>query len=118
MISLVAVVLERFFSRRERQALFRSWAGSASMWMKVSRFLAGLLSLDLNKQCLQGGNDIWGNGTHAPDDDCDATHSHGQLIAFRENATPDDDRSTNMTAVNASTWILEHTPVTFQVNLL
>ncbi|PPQ89734.1 hypothetical protein CVT25_014135 [Psilocybe cyanescens] len=94
----VWVVLERFFSRKERQSLFRSWAGSASMWMKW----------------LQGGNAIWGNGTHAPDDDCDATHSHGQLIAFRENSTPADDISANMTAVDASTWILEHTPVTFQ----
>jgi len=32
------VVLERFFSREERKALFRSWAGSASMWMKVITF--------------------------------------------------------------------------------
>ncbi len=29
------VVLERFFSRRERQTLFRSWAGTASMWLKA-----------------------------------------------------------------------------------
>lgn len=29
------VVLERFFSRKERAKLFRSWAGSASMWIKV-----------------------------------------------------------------------------------
>lgn len=28
-------VLERFFSKKERQKLFRSWAGSASMWIKV-----------------------------------------------------------------------------------
>lgn len=32
------VVLERFFSREERKVLFRSWAGSASMWMKVVTF--------------------------------------------------------------------------------
>jgi phospholipid:diacylglycerol acyltransferase len=32
------VVLERFFSREERKALFRSWAGSASMWIKVIAF--------------------------------------------------------------------------------
>lgn len=31
-------VLERFFSRKERQNLFRSWAGSASMWMKAILF--------------------------------------------------------------------------------
>ncbi|KAF9564814.1 phospholipid:diacylglycerol acyltransferase [Agrocybe pediades] len=93
-----AYVLERFFSRKERQTLFRSWAGSASMWIK-------------------GGNAVWGNDTHAPDDDCDATHSHshGHLISFRPDATaPDDKSSKNMTSVDASDWILEHTPVTFQ----
>lgn len=29
-------VLERFFSKKDRAKLFRSWAGSASMWIKVS----------------------------------------------------------------------------------
>ena len=29
-------VLEQFFSRTEHAKLFRSWAGSASMWIKVS----------------------------------------------------------------------------------
>ena len=28
-------VLERFFSRKERVKLFRSWAGGSSMWIKV-----------------------------------------------------------------------------------
>ena len=28
-------LLERFFSRQERAKLFRSWAGAASMWLKV-----------------------------------------------------------------------------------
>ena len=32
---ILCPVLERFFSRKERQKLFRSWAGSASMWIKV-----------------------------------------------------------------------------------
>ncbi|KAF9524019.1 phospholipid:diacylglycerol acyltransferase [Crepidotus variabilis] len=91
-----AYVLERFFSRNERQKLFRSWAGSASMWMK-------------------GGNAIWGNGTHAPDDDGDGTQSHGDLIAFRDlSAVANKTSTTNMTAEDASTWILEHTPSTFQ----
>ena len=31
-----AYVLEKFLSRQERAKLFRSWAGSASMWVKVS----------------------------------------------------------------------------------
>ncbi|KAJ3517266.1 hypothetical protein NLJ89_g617 [Agrocybe chaxingu] len=91
-----AYVLEHFFSRKERQNLFRSWAGSASLWMK-------------------GGNVIWGNDTHAADDECDASHSHGELIAFRDTALPDNDPETrNMTAEDASNWILEHTPSTFQ----
>lgn len=34
-LELTTPVLERFFSRKERQKLFRSWAGSASMWIKV-----------------------------------------------------------------------------------
>lgn len=35
---LTAAVLERFFSRKERQKLFHSWVGSASMWLKVSNY--------------------------------------------------------------------------------
>ena len=33
-----SLVLERFFSRKERQKLFRGWAGSASMWIKARTF--------------------------------------------------------------------------------
>ncbi|KAF5322347.1 hypothetical protein D9619_001710 [Psilocybe cf. subviscida] len=90
-----AYVLERFFSRKERQDLFRSWAGSASMWIK-------------------GGNDIWGNATHAPDDIDYTSHSYGDLISFRSGALHVNDKSTNMTSEDASNWILEHTPATFQ----
>ncbi|KAF9476351.1 LACT-domain-containing protein [Pholiota conissans] len=91
-----AYVLERFFSRKERQALFRSWAGTASMWMK-------------------GGNDVWGDLTGAPDDLPNSIHTHGELISFRESLIqPDDVIKKNMTAQDASNWILEHTPTTFQ----
>ena len=61
----------------------------------------------------QGGDVIWGNSTHAPDDVDGADHSHGELIAFR--AKLNDTAVNNMTADNAGTWILEHTPTTFQV---
>jgi len=94
------LVLERFFSRKERQKLFHSWAGSASMWIK-------------------GGNAVWGNDIHAPDDERNATHSHGQLIAFRQNhagTVAQGEISTNMTADEAGEWILRHTPSTFQVS--
>ncbi|KAF7315202.1 Phospholipid:diacylglycerol acyltransferase [Mycena indigotica] len=101
-----AYVLERFFSRAERQKLFRSWAGSASMWIK-------------------GGNDIWGGPHGAPDDSHNCTHSHGELIAFRLAPPPPPPGSVstsagireelqNMTADTASDWILQHTPSTFQ----
>ncbi|EPS98702.1 hypothetical protein FOMPIDRAFT_60813 [Fomitopsis schrenkii] len=93
-----AYVLERFFSRRERQQLFRSWAGSASMWMK-------------------GGNAVWGNATFAPDDASNDARSHGELILFRESAAAAEgagSRLSNLTADEASTWILEHTPTQFQ----
>jgi hypothetical protein len=43
----VLPVLERFFSRKERQTLFRSWAGSAGMWLKACIFYFPGLSNDL-----------------------------------------------------------------------
>lgn len=69
---------------------------------------------------IKGGNAVWGNGMHAPDDECNATHSHGQLIAFRQSqlGTATGKPSQNMTADEASEWILEHTPSTFQVRSL
>ncbi|KAH9895210.1 phospholipid:diacylglycerol acyltransferase [Cubamyces lactineus] len=93
-----AYVLERFFSRKERQKLFRSWAGSASMWIK-------------------GGDDVWGNATWAPDDLENVTHSHGALIAFRQNSPALESNENglfNMTSNQAGTWILERTPESFQ----
>ncbi|KAA1470647.1 phospholipid/diacylglycerol acyltransferase [Dentipellis sp. KUC8613] len=110
-----AYVLERFFSKKERQKLFRSWAGSASMWIK-------------------GGEAIWGNASFAPDDEPGSSLTHGELIAFRRRAAspPPDKEDTapilreldeaahplvetqNMTAAEAGVWILEHTPATFQ----
>ncbi|OAX43686.1 Lecithin:cholesterol acyltransferase [Rhizopogon vinicolor AM-OR11-026] len=102
-----AYVLERFFSRKERQRLFCSWAGSASMWMKVTPL----------KQT-QGGTDIWGDVSWAPDDEPGSSHTHGELIAFRGVAEAASAQGTpgvkNMTADDASTWILERTPSTFQ----
>ncbi|KAF8200725.1 phospholipid:diacylglycerol acyltransferase [Pholiota molesta] len=91
-----AYVLERFFSRKERQALFRSWAGTASMWIK-------------------GGDDVWGNTTGAPDDLPNSIHTHGELVSFRASLIqPGDVIEKNMTAQDSSNWILEHTPIPFQ----
>ncbi|KIK78139.1 hypothetical protein PAXRUDRAFT_834720 [Paxillus rubicundulus Ve08.2h10] len=95
-----AYVLERFFSRKERQKLFRSWAGSASMWVK-------------------GGNAVWGDETWAPDDEYGALHTHGELISFRHEMLVAQgaiaaEQLSNMTAETAGTWILERTPTSFQ----
>ena len=35
-LTVYVQVLERFFSKKERANLFRSWVGSASMWVKVA----------------------------------------------------------------------------------
>jgi phospholipid:diacylglycerol acyltransferase len=120
-------VLERFFSKKERQSLFRSWVGGASMWVK-------------------GGNAVWGDATFAPDDEEDGHHTHGELISFRQTAPiPSDDKdaetppfmqgqaqtattqvpkrnitpvSRNLTVDEAGDWILKHTPLTFRVGLV
>ncbi|CAG8650933.1 22413_t:CDS:10 [Dentiscutata erythropus] len=57
-------VLERFFSRRERAELFRSWGGLSSMLPK-------------------GGEAIWGNATHAPDDIEGLDCSYGSMLTLR-----------------------------------
>ncbi|EJT96683.1 phospholipid/diacylglycerol acyltransferase [Dacryopinax primogenitus] len=88
-------VLERYFSRRERAQIFRSWAGSASMWIK-------------------GGNDIWGNGEHAPDDPDNCTLSHGRFFSFQQEHGDHVHQIANMTADEVSKWVLERTPVEFQ----
>ncbi|KAF9509769.1 hypothetical protein BS47DRAFT_1320107 [Hydnum rufescens UP504] len=108
-------VLERFFSRKERATLFRGWAGSASLWIK-------------------GGTAIWGNHTGAPDDLRHNNHTHGQLFSFRApsaQAGEDVDLTVdaagkhvpsletnpgtgNLTALEASAYVLEHVPDTWQ----
>ncbi|KAF8589534.1 phospholipid/diacylglycerol acyltransferase [Ramaria rubella] len=90
-----AYVLERFFSRKERAKLFRSWAGSASMWIK-------------------GGTSIWGNATWAADDLQNATQSHGHFVAFRAINGANDPGTNNLTVDEASDFILGHTPSSFQ----
>src|SRR4051794_37519356 len=59
-------LLEKFFSKRERADLFRTWGGLSSMLPK-------------------GGEAIWGNITHAPDDRHDIMESYGPMLTFRCN---------------------------------
>jgi len=91
-----AYLLEKFFSRQERAKLFRSWAGSACMMIK-------------------GGETIWGNATSAPDDLDQADHSHGLIYSFRQTANETEFTAGNLTASNASTFLLQHAPSSFQV---
>lgn len=105
-----AYLLEKVFSRKERAALFRSWAGSASMWSK-------------------GGDRIWGNDEAAPDDVANTTDTYGRFFSFRdidtikdsvaenENATQaltSDKVKPNLTMSSVDQYVLQHTPPTFQ----
>jgi phospholipid:diacylglycerol acyltransferase len=63
-------LLEKFFSRRERADLIRTWAGGSSMLPK-------------------GGDQVWGNLTWAPDDGVNPEStgvSYGAMITFAEAA--------------------------------
>jgi len=63
---------------------------------------------------LKGGNAIWGNATHAPDDANGTLHTYGKLITFRPSVEGGGDVTGNMTAEEAGAWILQHTPSAFQ----
>ncbi|KAG8909366.1 hypothetical protein FRC00_010267 [Tulasnella sp. 408] len=76
-------VLEKFFSRKDRAKLFRSWAGGASMWVK-------------------GGEAVWGNATHAPDDLEGTSHTHGHFFSFRA-PTPESEPSSLPAGHSATT---------------
>jgi phospholipid:diacylglycerol acyltransferase len=61
-------LLEKFFSRRERADLIRTWAGGSSMLPK-------------------GGDQVWGNLTWAPDDSVNREStgiSYGAMVTFAE----------------------------------
>lgn len=60
---------------------------------------------------------MWGNATWAADDLPDALETHGQFVAFRPSSVHDPGIR-NLTAGEASNFILGHTPNSFQVVLL
>ena len=70
----------------------------------------------------KGGNAVWGNATHAPDDDHPNMHSHGELIAFRDPESVSTESTgaikNNLTVGEAEAWILGHTSSAFQVPLI
>lgn len=81
--------------RQERAALFRSWGGAASMWLKVRH--VSMVSLSSSTQ---GGSRVWGDEHGAPDDlpGTNLTFSHvyrvrmrlvtGALDSFSSDTTP------------------------------
>jgi phospholipid:diacylglycerol acyltransferase len=75
--SFGAYLLEKFFSRRERANLMRSWAGGSSMLPK-------------------GGDTIWGNQRWAPDDEVNSRdHSYGNILSFSDTQQHEPDMSSN-----------------------
>ncbi|KAI7867181.1 Lecithin:cholesterol acyltransferase-domain-containing protein [Spinellus fusiger] len=61
--SFGAYLLEKFFSRRERASLMRSWGGVSSMLPK-------------------GTSVLWGNAESAPDDNKDTDQSYGNMVSL------------------------------------
>lgn len=148
------------------------------MIVTVYRINGSDRNVDSASMFIKGGDTIWGNATHAPDDVEGTTHTHGHFISFRaptpewvSSSIPPGERSTtasngpkgdptsrpvneesferhkaaeeenhhhqhrhnilssfdplipkaelspgvgNLTAEEAGTWVLEHTPNTFQ----
>jgi phospholipid:diacylglycerol acyltransferase len=77
--SFGAYLLEKFFSRRERASLMRTWAGGSSMLPK-------------------GGNLIWGHREKAPDDEENSKHhSYGNIISFTKKKKAEEDSGSNTT---------------------
>ncbi|KAH9455889.1 hypothetical protein Pst134EB_012118 [Puccinia striiformis f. sp. tritici] len=83
-------ILEKLFSRRERAAMFRSWAGSAALWPK-------------------GGEVIWGDSSSAPDDPINATMTAGNVYTLRHS-----EEKSNLTMSSAYQFLLQQTPPSFQ----
>ncbi|KAI9604762.1 hypothetical protein H4Q26_002731 [Puccinia striiformis f. sp. tritici PST-130] len=83
-------ILEKLFSRRERAAMLRSWAGSAALWPK-------------------GGEVIWGDSSSAPNDPINATMTAGNVYTLRHS-----EEKSNLTMLSACQFLLQQTPPSFQ----
>ncbi|KAI8391431.1 Lecithin:cholesterol acyltransferase-domain-containing protein [Radiomyces spectabilis] len=101
--SFGAYLLEKFFSRRERAMLMRTWAGSSSILPK-------------------GGDLIWGTTEDAPDDENHANqYSFGNMLSFTKPAnTPksDDENRTVRAVENIKDAITRQYTVDSSIDLL
>jgi len=82
------------------------------MWIKVNQNVQEVQCVNFYPQ---GGSAIWGNSTFAPDDPPGVDHSFGQFVSFRSKDSPNPEL-TNLTVDEATNYILEHVPTTFQVS--
>jgi phospholipid:diacylglycerol acyltransferase len=104
-------LLEKFFSRRERADLIRTWAGGSSMLPK-------------------GGDQVWGNLTWAPDDEVNHETtgiSYGAMVTFAQESPElgedgvrsmdDDGVLSNYTSQASIGLLYNSTPVEFNDQL-
>ncbi|RCI04343.1 hypothetical protein CU098_011822 [Rhizopus stolonifer] len=97
--SFGAYVLEKFFSRRERTKLMRSWFGGSSMLPK-------------------GGSTVWGSQESAPDDEMNEEYmSFGNMISFVPRPEGMDENSTEIPSSLHDPLIRNYT-VTGAIDLL
>ena len=98
--SFGAYLLEKFFSRRERASLMRTWGGGSSMLPK-------------------GGDAIWGDRDNAPDDDENAeTHSYGNIISFTKRKQGPSNKDQNTTEKVVDEDVVNHFSVKDSLDLL
>lgn len=102
--SMAVYGLEKFFSRKERAMLLRSFGGIASMLPK-------------------GGKTIWGNHDSAPDDEYlksvqngNSTRTYGSFIRFKENKSPLSAR--NLTITESIDYLLDMCDPSFKKRVL
>ncbi|KAG1460416.1 hypothetical protein G6F46_006173 [Rhizopus delemar] len=89
--SFGAYILEKFFSRRERSKLMRSWMGGASMLPK-------------------GGETIWGHKESAPDDEGNEKYqTFGNMISFVPRPEGFNENSTNIPSSSNDPLIRNYT---------
>ncbi|KAA8909252.1 hypothetical protein TRICI_004564 [Trichomonascus ciferrii] len=92
--ALAVYGLERFFSRRERADMLRTFGGIASMLPK-------------------GGEAIWGDLSKAPDDTGNSSLSYGNFIRFKESQSELSAR--NLTVSESIEYLFKQTPDWFKL---
>ena len=114
--------LEKFYSKKERATILRSFPGIASMLPKGRNYKESLLMY------VSGGDAIWGNMTwvcvlpeesisflQAPDDMDNQSHSYGPFLNFQEVSAMGRNYTTfrNKTMSQSLDYLMAHTPHSF-----